>query len=239
MHIAVCEDNMDDLENITELIRNVLDERRVEYRVTVFENAEKLLAVLSHSRFNVFFLDIYMKGITGVQAAYEIRKSHPASPIVFTTSSPDYMAEGFDVDAAHYILKPVTKESVSHAIERCLRLVGSLEKYITLTAQRMQRKVLLRDIHVIESFDKYCLFSLESEKLQSYIRLNDVESLLDDKRFLRCHRSFIINMDHTAGIIDNNFKMMNGTLIPVKRDTAIEMKAKFQEYCFEKLRKGN
>ena len=148
------------------------------------------------------------------------------------------MTEGFDVGASHYIIKPVTKETAGSAVERCLRLIGGAQKYITLTVERMRRKVLLRDVRIIESFDRYCLFTLQSEKLQSYIRLGDAETLLDE-RFLRCHRSYIINMDYAAGIIDNSFKMMNGALIPIKRDMVVKMKSQFQEYCFEKLRRGN
>lgn len=237
MRIAVCEDNADDRENVTGLIRNALDERRIECHITAFDSGEGLLAALPNRQFDVFFLDIYMKGVTGVQAAYAIRKSNPTAPIVFATSSPDHMTEGFDVGASHYILKPVTAETASDAVERCLRLTGGVQKYITLTVERMLRKVLLGDIHIIESFDRYCLFTLRSEKLQSYIRLGEAEALLDE-RFLRCHRSYIINMDHAAGIIDNSFKMMNGALIPIKRNMVIKMKSRFQEYCFEKLR-GN
>ena len=71
-----------------------------------------------------------------------------------------------------------------------------------------------------------------------YIRINELEALLDG-RFLRCHRSFLINMDEAEGLFPDGFLMADGVTIPVKRDRRSELKRQFESYCFERLREDS
>lgn len=92
-----------------------------------------------------------MSGISGVAAARTIRSKDRNAAIVFTTSSPDYYADGFAVGAVHYLLKPFNKSDIYEALDRCLRQVGQAERYIELTVNREVCRILLSDLLWAES----------------------------------------------------------------------------------------
>lgn len=238
MRIAICDDDIADLKLLVDYLRDIIAERRLECEFDAFESSENLLVARQNAPYHIYFLDIYMTGVTGIQAAYQIRDSEPDACIIFTTSSSSHMADGFEVGAVHYVMKPLTLNAVAKAIDRCLRLIKNPEKFITLLVDRIPQKILLSEILVVESSDKYSLLTTKTGIIQSYIRLNNLETVISDERFLRCHRSFLINMDYAIGVVDGTFKMTNGMIIPIKRDKRKEMKQRFSEYCFNKLRKG-
>ncbi|GHV36272.1 DNA-binding response regulator [Clostridia bacterium] len=222
---------------MAELIESILEERGIEADIDSFKSGEELLAKTRRECYSAYFLDIYMTGVTGVQVACAIRENDPDAVLVFTTSSPDHMAEGFDVGAVHYILKPVTREAAEQAVGRMLRNFNEYERYITVLHDRLPYKLLLSEILAAESRDKSCIITAKTRILYPYIRLKELEEMLNDERFLHCHRSYLINMDYAVGVVEGGFKLTNGMLIPIKRDRRQEMKQQFSEYCFKKLRK--
>ena len=237
MRFALCDDLKQDRDLLRTHLRDALAERRIAADIEVFDSGDALLEHLFQAPFDAYFLDIYMKGMTGVQTAYRLLEKDARTVIVFITSSPDHMADGFQIGAVHYLVKPVTPESVGQALERVLRLLDKPEAYITLQIGRMEKQVLLEDIVFVESRERQCLIHTRKEIVPPYIRLDELQAMLDN-RFLRCHRSYLINMDETDGLFSDGFLMSDGVAIPVKRDKRLEMKQRFEQYCFDKLRKG-
>ena len=237
MRFALCDDLKQDRELLRAYLRDALAERRITADIEVFDSGDALLEHLSREPFDAYFLDIYMQGMTGVQTAYRLLEKDARTVIVFITSSPDHMADGFQIGAVHYLVKPVTLDSVGQALERVLRLLDKPEAYITLQIGRMEKQVLLEDIVFVESRERQCLIHTKKEVMPPYIRLDDLQAMLDD-RFLRCHRSYLINMAETEGLFSDGFLMSDGAAVPVKRDKRLEMKQRFEQYCFDKLRKG-
>lgn len=237
MRIAVCDDLRQDRELLRDYLKSALAQRQVAGDIEVFDSGNGLLEQLSRDPFDACFLDIYMEGLSGVETAYRILEIQPETALVFITTSHDHMAEGFDVGAVHYLVKPVTSRMIELALDRCLKQVKTKEKYISLMVDRTERKVLLSDIRYIESRERQCLITTTSGVLTPYIRISDLEAMLDE-RFLRCHRSFLINMDKAEGLFPEGFLMVDGATIPVKRDKRAEFKQKFETYCFEKMREG-
>lgn len=237
MRFALCDDLKQDRELLRAYLRDALAERRITADIEVFDSGDALLEHLSREPFDAYFLDIYMQGMTGVQTAYRLLEKDARTVIVFITSSPDHMADGFQIGAVHYLVKPVTPDSVGQALERVLRLLDKPEAYITLQIGRMEKQVLLEDIVFVESRERQCLIHTKKEVMPPYIRLDELQAMLDD-RFLRCHRSYLINMAETEGLFSDGFLMSDGAAVPVKRDKRLEMKQRFEQYCFDKLRKG-
>ena len=237
MRFALCDDLKQDRELLRAYLRDALAERRITADIEVFDSGDALLEHLSREPFDAYFLDIYMQGMTGVQTAYRLLEKDARTVIVFITSSPDHMADGFQIGAVHYLVEPVTLDSVGQALERVLRLLDKPEAYITLQIGRMEKQVLLEDIVFVESRERQCLIHTKKEVMPPYIRLDELQAMLDD-RFLRCHRSYLINMAETEGLFSDGFLMSDGAAVPVKRDKRLEMKQRFEQYCFDKLRKG-
>lgn len=152
------------------------------------------------------------------------------------------MADGFDIGAVHYLLKPVRHESVEIALSRAITAVGFEARYVELTVNRKPVRVLLGDILYAETQANYChIFTKShSEPLRVYMRLDELESLLSHKRFLRCHHSFIVNLDAvTAATEDGRFLLQNGAKAPIRQRGRKEILSAYNDYYFAWLRRGN
>lgn len=232
----MCEDNKKDRECLISCLDAELCRRRMTAEIQVYESGEALLAA-GQLPFQIYFLDIFMPNISGITVARALRQKDNDAAIVFITSSRDFYADGFTVGAAHYLLKPFAKADISEALNRCLRQVGEGERYIELTVNRERRRILFSELIWVESQDKVCILHLRSGEYRSYIRLDELEQQLDDPRFLRCHRSFLINMDETAEMKRGIFYMTTGEEIPARQTERAHLRGEYENYLFEKMRR--
>ena len=238
MKIAICEDLKNEQEILSGFLYKELNNRKINGEISILSSGEEMLTAMRKEIFPINFLDIYMDGISGIDIAREIRKKDKNAAIVFTTSSLDHMADGYEVGAAHYLVKPYTAEAVGVAFERCLRTIGTMERFVEVTSGGYKRKLLLSQIICVESQNKSCLIKTQDESLRVYVRLNDLLSLIDDECFLRCHRSFAVNLNHVACITGKDFLMKDNSLVPIKREDRSQIKQTLQNYTFKKLRGG-
>ncbi|MDO4272867.1 MAG: LytTR family DNA-binding domain-containing protein [Eubacteriales bacterium] len=237
MYISICDDDEKERKILAEYVYKAVKKYQLFYRVVTFGSGEQLLDFIEKGKTcPINFLDIYMQGINGVELADKILKKDRNAAVVFTTVSPDFMAEGFQLGAVHYLLKPLIYQNVEIALNRCLRYTGKAERYIELSVDREIRKILFSKIIYVEFQNRYCLIHTEDGVLKSYLRLGDLEEKLKDLRFLRCHRSFLVNLDYVSSISGYNFILADGSSVPVRREERAAMKLKFENYYFEKSR---
>lgn len=157
MKIAVCDDDRTTREQIASLIR----EQEPDAEVVTFETGEEMIK--SQENFAVSFLDVEMKEISGIDVAKHIReeqekRGRDKSIIIFVTGYREYMEDAFDVNAFHYLVKPVDEKKFHNVFNRALKEVSAKHKLKKLSViikyNGMQKKVLLKDIYYIESSNK-------------------------------------------------------------------------------------
>jgi len=235
--IAVCEDQKNDRQLLLEYLNTELERLRICAEILSYESGEALLAAAQKLSFQIYFLDIFMVKTNGVDTARALRARGTEAAIVFVTSSRDYFAEGFEVGAVHYLVKPYKKTDVRTALERCIKQVGKAECYIEIMVNREKRKILLSELIWAESNDKVCWLHLKTEDVRSYIHLDELQQLLSDPRFLRCHRSFLINMDLVNRVDKNFFYTIDDAEIPMRQAERARMRENYESYLFEKMRR--
>lgn len=233
MRIAICDDYKDDAEKLYKMVKEVLDEKRIAVTIKVFDNGETLL---KNSNFDIYFLDIYMGELDGVKVGYELSKKDSKNAIVFTTTSKDHMADSYSIGALHYLVKPFTKADVNTALERCLRVVKHVDPYLEVLINRVKKKILTAKIRYIESQNRFSYIYTDFDVYKVYLRLEDLKKMLHEEKFLRCHRSYLINLDYVDRIVDNDFILNDGTLIPLKRNQKILYKTYYEDYLFKQVR---
>lgn len=194
----------DDEELARRLIREYL--RRHPHIQIVGEAAHGLAALqqIAETEPDLIFLDIQMPKLNGLEVLAE---SGRRSGVIFTTAYDQYALKAFDLHAVDYLLKPYSQERFDQALARAEKLAGeadpSLNTLLSVSVQRIQR-ILVRDrghTHVIavESVDyvaaqdDYILIHADGKVLMKTQRLSDLEAQLDPERFLRVHRSYLIN----------------------------------------------
>ncbi len=213
--IAVCDDEQDQRKQITDILSTEL---KVPFRMNEYTNGEELLdAIRCGHRADIYFLDIYMGVSSGVEIAREIRAFDKNCAIVFATNSRDHAVDGYGVHALQYLLKPLDEKSVGGALTLALEYLSTKEdRFLSLTNKHGVYRISYSDILYVESSARVAsVYIQEKEPLIFYIQLDALEQRLDDERFYRCHKSFIVNLDHVYSVSGGKIVLANGENIPV------------------------
>lgn len=215
LKLAICEDDSYILNDLQVRVNTYLKKLKIKSNISCFSSGISLL--LSNECFDVIIMDIKMDGIDGMETIRRLRNKGINSHVIFVTSTKNYVFQAFDVEAVHYLLKPVSDQELFQALDKAIRRFGQEDhKVITITKGSLIQVIPYRDILYCESIDhKICIRTAEG-KIEYYNKLEELQRQLDD-RFFRCHRSYIVNMNFVSGKDKDVAIMVNGDKILVSR----------------------
>jgi DNA-binding LytR/AlgR family response regulator len=234
-HIAVC----DDCEIQTMGILSLLDKYRaenadIELHYQSFNSGIELLKHLkAGNRFDLFLLDILMPELNGINLAKEIRKCDSDASLIFLTSTKEYALEAFGVSATQYIVKPVKESALFPVLHKVIKsFKKEHEQFFMFSLSDKTVRLSFSSIICVEHSNRRLRVYLESKEILVGKCLRRpfgdvVAPLLRDKRFLRVHESFVINLTHAEEIRRSSFVMKNGITIPISRNTYTEAKNRY------------
>ena len=214
MKIAICDDD----EKTKEYIVSLIKKQYPNAKICCFSTAEELIA--GRNFFDICFLDIEMGSVSGIELAKRIRKeqenSRKRSIIIFVTAFQEYMEDAFDVNAFHYLVKPIKEKKFAEVFQRAVNEVASAserrEKYIIVKDGENKKKLLLREIQYIESSDRKVIFHMDNGLTETYARMYDLENSLGDS-FFRTHRCYVVNLEKVTAYSANSIQVLNGDSI--------------------------
>lgn len=203
--------------------------------VGTFDNPVDASAFLENETVDLIFLDIQMPGLLGTEFAHTVGNN---THIIFTTAYPQYAIEGFRLDVVDYLLKPFSFEEFSNAVMKARRRISTEKQpaqqqveanneYLFLKSEYKIRRINFNDILYIEGLKDYIkVYTTQEDKpILSLSSLKTVELKLPESKFMRIHRSFIVNLEKIS-VIERSRIIFGKTYIPVSD----QYKAKFQEY---------
>ncbi len=216
MRMAVCEDNEIQQDIMKHMLNRYASERSFPFEIVPYKFGKNFLYDMEEGAYyDVSFLDIYMEDIMGNEIAHQLRARGYQGEIVFFTASPDFAIESYDVDASGYLLKPLDYEKLKMVMDRITRNMNPSTYQIRQRAT--VTKVVYHEILYIESINSKCILHTESGAAYTvYKTLTAIEKELGDRRFLRCHQSFLVNMDHIKQI-GAQFLLSNGDIVPIRQ----------------------
>jgi DNA-binding LytR/AlgR family response regulator len=215
--IAVCDDEHEQAEYIKMLVNKWAGEQNIEISIEMFGSAENFKAVRSESEsFDILLLDIQMGGQNGVELAKDLRKTDDKLIIVFITALPDFIQEGYDVSALHYLMKPINTEKLYAVLNRAFLSLTKNSNAVFLPADGGDMKVLLDDVIYIESFNHFLEIKTMQEKITVKMPLYELESKLGGN-FMRCHRCCIVNLKYVKKITRTEITLDSGETMPLSR----------------------
>lgn len=235
MRIAICEGDKTERGQIVAHIQQELASKNMAAEICPYESGETLLSSVKQKPFDIYFLNVLLSGLNGIDVARILRRQDKRAAIVFVASGKEYCMEGFEVGATHYLLKPYSQDILQEALMRSFRQVGTSIKYLELIVNRKKQRILPSKIYWIESLDKVCHLHMGVDEVCSYIRLSQMEQMLGDSRFLRCHRSFIVNLDYVDRMADGFFCMADGMYIPVRQKERVYFRKVYEDYFLKKM----
>ncbi len=213
---AVCDDNPADVSYVVSLIKKWNGKAGLLLQIDTYPSAEAFLfAYEADKNVDVLFLDIEMGGISGVELAKKLRSLGAGMQLVFITGYMEYIAQGYDVEALHYLLKPVTEDKLEAVLERAMKRLTSKAKELVLTLAEGTVRIPLYEIKYLEVMKNYVTIHGD-EKYCVKRSLNDMERELDES-FYRIHRSFIVNLKSIKKITKTEVILKEGTQLPLSR----------------------
>lgn len=243
--IAVCDDDPKDLSEFSNHILMLCRERKIDVELKCFSNAQELLEVITE--FDIIFMDIYLKDGNGLEMIQQVRRKISHTLVVFITSSREFAIEAFQVNALHYLVKPLSLPDLESALERCFAMIQATEPHSlaaaeeakTLTVKIIKNPIpaviRMHDIQYIEVFRKVSVLHTKKSRFETYASLNSIYEQLDHS-FLRVQRSFIINMNAIEALAGEFIMLNGGTRIPVSRKNRVSIKQQYQDFLFHKAR---
>lgn len=227
--IAICDDEMTSLMINQALTEQVLEEEGIEYEITTFEDMSGMLKGVSgeDSDYNLLLSDILAVGMNGIEAAEELRRLGDKLPIVFISSTADYALDGYRVNALRYLQKPVQIEKLREAILEAYNAQGKKKTVLSFQVADKFYKVDLDDVIYLESYGRDTEVVTKNETISVHAKISDMEQQVPADRFVRCHRSYIINMAEVKDIARYRFMTKNGIEIPISQLQYADVKKQF------------
>lgn len=215
-HFAVCDDRESDAQLVKELVLKWAGAFDHRVCVDVFPSAEAFLFRYAEDKsYDLLLLDVEMGGADGVSLAKAVRAENDAVQIVFITGYSDYIAQGYEVAALHYLLKPVSEEKLFEVLTRAADRLKKNEQVLLLELGGQTLRLPLREIRYIEVRANYVtVHAREDYSLKT--TLSAFEKLLD-ARFFRIGRSFILNLFYIRRVGRTEVELSGGERIPLPR----------------------
>lgn len=192
--IAICEDESYFLTKLHSLVYKYLKNKKVETSIQVFSDGATFLA--SNQDYDIVLMDIELPKLDGMSAVNNLRKNKKMSQVIFITAHKDYVFQAFEVDAIDYLLKPIDDVKFFATIDRAMeRIVNHDDKFLLLQTKNGFIRIHTKNIRFCEVFNHQVFIHTTKQKYQYIGTLDMLEAELDDS-FFRCHRSYIVNINH-------------------------------------------
>lgn len=234
LKIGICDDEQVQIDNITKLLSGWAKGVDKHINIKTFTSAESFLFHYETDKaFDLLFLDIEMGEISGMELAKRIRKENESLQIVFITGFTDYISEGYDVSALHYLMKPVAEEKLFEVLNKAVSKVKTKENCIFVDIENVHTRILTGDILYAESFSHSSVIVTTEKEYVTRLSFSAFEKLLDDsftREFIRCHRSYIVGIKHIKSITKTDVILDNGKAIPLSRRLYHEANQAFIKY---------
>lgn len=236
--IAFCDDDMEVLHQMNELLDRYRVERNEDITYAAFQSPFELLTEIEKGiRPDILFLDVVMPGQNGMDVAKEIRQYDTNMKIIFLTSSPEFAVESYSVGAYFYQLKPIWEESFFRLMDSVLaECTKTQENSLILRSKEGITRIALEKLEYCEVIGRTLFFHLGNGKVfESVGSLDDLFLQLKPYgNFLRPHRSFLVNMDYIQNISYRAIKLISLAEIPIPHGKCSEIKNKYLEYAFNR-----
>lgn len=217
LNIAICDDSKDFIEVISYKIRSCLkDKFNLECKISCFNELSAFQKCIENNKIDIIFLDIMVNDTNAMD--WSISNIHNNyTQIIFMTSFPQCAYNISETNCCYYLVKSrINEEILSRALQRALQKITKKDpNFINVKLGSKNISVNQHDILYIETFnDNIMLHINSSENISVYSSLKDFSENLPPN-FLRCHKSYMVNMNHIKSYEPHKFMLTSGDTIPI------------------------
>jgi DNA-binding LytR/AlgR family response regulator len=226
--IALCENEEVFAAAQQKICRGIFDKMNIEYEIATFQSAEVFLNVFNtgRTRYDLLILDIMMDGMDGMELARKIREADKNATIIFLTSNRDYALQGYDVNALHYLMKPID----AVVLERLIKVAYNekfADNFLVIKIGTQHLRIPANDIICLEITGRRVEITLLDRTVTYSGKFKDLLAELPKERFVRCHQAFAVNVKNIRELGKQEATAINGKKIPVSRTFMSDTKKVF------------
>lgn len=216
-HIAICDDESSSIQHIEELLGKWGESSSHLLEIEKYHSSEAFLFQYAEDKsYDILLLDIEMNGMNGVELARKIRENNREVQIIFITGYMDYIIEGYDVEALHYLMKPINENKFYAVLDKAAERLKKQEKALFLQSDGEMIRIPLYEIEYVSVEQNYTTIHAENNHTIKRT-LKDIENELDS-RFYRVGRAYIINLQSIKKITRKEVFLKSGTTILLPRN---------------------
>lgn len=215
-NLAICDDAPADRDYLQTLVRQWAADRDHRVTVALYPSAESFLFRYAEDKnLQVLLLDIEMGPMDGVSLARTLRKDNDGVQIIFITGYSDYIADGYEVEALHYLMKPVQREKLFGVLDRAVEKLHSNQRALLLELPGEVVRVPVYQIRWAEVQGNYVTIHAKTDCTVK-MTLGQLEGELDGN-FFRLGRSALVNLGCVARVTKTAVTLNDGTQVPLPR----------------------
>ena len=231
-HIAVCDDEPIFLTQISEMIIDILSSIGESCEIQKYTSISELKSALQKTskRCDILILDIMLGESNGISFAECLRDTGGQIPIIFISSSEEFVFDAYSAEPVGYILKPVSRQKLAEALNRAIRHLTPQSIVIDTPSKTVSFHI--RDITYIEVINKELQIHLQDGTVTKiYKSLSAVREILPKDIFVQCHRCYIVSLHAVHSIKRFEITLKNHEVIPVSKYSYRDVQEQLQQYA--------
>ena len=214
--IAICDDEQNQIEYITSIVTSWSNHKGHSCEIRTFASAEAFLFEYEEDKaYDILLLDVEMKNMNGIELAKRIRKDNNRAEIIFITSHFEFVGEGYEVDALHYLIKPISVEKFTQVLTKAAEKLSVEPPSVVISCEGETVKLYESDILYVESFLHYIVIHTKDNEYKIKENISVFENKVSDV-FYRIHRSYLVSLKYITRISRTSVNIGN-TELPLSR----------------------
>lgn len=236
LKIAICEDNKEFASNLQNIITKKFDENEIEFNIDVFNSGERLIYEIfkKNKEYDVIFFDIDLTGVSGIDAAKQIRKEYKDTLFIFITQLDNEVYEVLDLNIFHFIRKNHFEEEIDKVLNLLIKNMDKFIKRYSFTTINEEKFIKLSEIIYFEIINRHVYIQIRNEKLETtYRTMKDLPLDLEEVPFFRINKGQYVNLNHINNFTENKITLSNGDYLYVARRRVKDFKAHFFDFMIK------
>lgn len=240
LRIAICDDIPDELQRLTSLTKRYLSVHGSDAEVTEFPHPDTLLAAMQAENFHIYILDIVMPMVNGLELGKEIRRLDREAQIIYATTEPQFALQAYAASPINYLVKPIEEQQLFDTLDLAISKADFAEEQtFTVKTGDGLRVIKLSELTCCEYRAHAVTFYLKNGEavISRTIRENFPEysaPILQDKRFLQCHTSFVVNLRWVERFAKDSFTLWGGRVVPIAAKQYPVVRDSYMDYLMAK-----
>jgi DNA-binding LytR/AlgR family response regulator len=218
LNIAICDDENAICNQLENIILDISPKYNMKIEIDIFYTAENLYKnLLNKNKYDLIFLDIELKYMSGVQLGKKIREdiNDQITQIIYISSKTSYAMELFSIRPLDFLIKPISTKKVDKTFSTAMKLIKNKNNFFNYQKEKECHRIPITDILYFESNNRQINIYTLNGKYSFYGTLKEIFNRLNDYGFVFIHRSYLININHVKIFKYNKVTLTDNTILNI------------------------